>query len=135
MGSGVSDLLGMDVSDDDAGGRVNPLAGIVDAGDGSGGADDRGGRDGDFVDSLDDAFHGEAEIEAAFGEESGGVGVTIYRREVAEAVTAGEIGGIAPVQELELDGVAMWVVANTTFSGMTRQCRIWITALTSRAAC
>ena len=63
------------------------------------------------------------------------MGVTIYRREVAEAVTAGEIGGIAPIEELELDGVAKRVVANTTFSGMTRQCRIWITALTSRAAC
>jgi len=120
MGSGVSDLLGMDVSDDYAGGRVDPFAGIVYASDGAGGADDRVGRDGDFVDALDDALHGEAEVEAALGEEAGGVGVTIYRREVAEAVTAGEIGGIAPIEELELDGVAMWVVANTTFSGMTR---------------
>ena len=108
----------MDVGDDDAGGRVDPFAGIVDAGDGSGSADDRGSGDRNFVDAFDDALHGEAEIEAAFGEEAGGVCVTIYRREVAKAVAAGEASGVAPVEELKFDGVAIGVVADATFCRM-----------------
>ena len=48
------------------------------------------------------------------------MGVTIYRREVAELVTASEVGRIAPVEEFKFYGVAIGVVADATFSGMTR---------------
>ncbi len=105
--------------DDEMGGRIDPFAGIVDAGDGAGGADDSVGRNRDFVDALDDALHGEAKIEAAFREEAGGMGVTVDRCEIAEMVAAGEVGGIAPIEEIELDGVAVGVVADAAFSGMT----------------
>ncbi|HEV2297466.1 MAG TPA: hypothetical protein VGR72_02990 [Candidatus Acidoferrales bacterium] len=74
-------------------------------GGGAGGANDGGNRD--FVDALNDALHDEAEIVAAFGEQACGVGVRIYRREVTKIVGTGEVGGIAPVEEIELDGGAV----------------------------
>ncbi|HEV2488895.1 MAG TPA: hypothetical protein VGT03_03735 [Candidatus Acidoferrales bacterium] len=103
---------------EEMGRRVNPLAGIVDAGDGASGADDGVGRDWNFADTLDDAFHGEAEIEAAFGEEARCVGVTIYRRKAAEVVALDEVAGISPVEEIEFDGGAVGVVADGTFEGV-----------------
>ncbi|HEV2298033.1 MAG TPA: hypothetical protein VGR72_05910 [Candidatus Acidoferrales bacterium] len=115
----VSEAVRVGVGDDDAGGRVNPLVIIVDAGDGAGGADDSGGRDGHFADALDDAFHCKTEIQAAFGEEAGGVGVTIDCGEAAEMVALDEVAGIAPVEEIELDGGTVGVVADGAFDGMT----------------
>ncbi|HKW89552.1 MAG TPA: hypothetical protein VJN21_12435 [Candidatus Acidoferrales bacterium] len=71
--------VGVDVGDDDAGRRIDPFARVVDTRDGAGGTDDRIGCDRNLVDALDDTLEGEAEIEAAFREKAGGVGVTIYR--------------------------------------------------------
>ena len=112
----------MDVGDNDAGGRVNPLAFVVDARDRASGANDCVGSDRDFVYAFDDALHRETEIEATLREEAGGVGVTIDRREAAEAVALDEVAGIAPVEEIKLDGGTVGVVADGAFERMTGGC-------------
>ncbi|MGB9403418.1 MAG: hypothetical protein WCA98_07755 [Candidatus Acidiferrales bacterium] len=68
------------MGDDDAVGRVDPVAVGGDAGIGADGADDAvAGNDG-AIGVLDELFEGIAEIAAAAGVEAGGVGVAIKGR-------------------------------------------------------
>ena len=72
-------LGGIFAGDDDAGGRVDPFAGVIDTGDGADAANDAAGGDRGFVDALDHAFEGETKIETASPEEAGGVRVSVNR--------------------------------------------------------
>jgi len=77
--TGSPPRLGIFAGNDDTGGRVDPFARIVHAGDGADAANDAAGRDGGFVDSFDHAFESKTKIEAAPPEKAGGVGVTVDR--------------------------------------------------------
>ncbi|HVA16920.1 MAG TPA: hypothetical protein VMV59_04305 [Candidatus Dormibacteraeota bacterium] len=111
-------LGGIVAGDDDARGRVDPFACVVDARDGADGANDGVGRDGHFADAFDDAFESETKIQAAAREQAGGVGMAVDGREITEMIALDEVEGIAPVEEIEFDGGAGGMIADAAFGGV-----------------
>ena len=93
-------------------GWINPLAVVGDAGTGADGADDGAAGDFDFVGALDDVVEGHGEVLAAKYEEAGGMGMAIDGGAVADAVAFGDQGRAAPVNEIEVDELALRVLAD-----------------------
>ena len=106
------------VFDDDALGRVVPLAFVVDEGAGADGLEDgaSGGRDG--FDLFDDVDGGVADVAHAFVEESGRVGVAVDGGSF-ETVFGGDAFGAVPVEKVVVDFGAILVVADGALAGVT----------------
>ncbi len=101
--------------------RVDPFAGVVEAGVSLDGVDDRVGGRRDALGRLDDVFEGEPEIVRAAGKEAVGVGVAV------EAGAAGELELLlderegAPLEEGFVDGVAVGMAADGTGTAVVRE--------------
>jgi hypothetical protein len=106
---------------DDAPGRLDPFAVVVDLRAGLDGFEDggTGGRDGLGV--LDDVSGGEFEIQHAAIEEASGVGVAVDDARTVEIVATGDVFAAMPVKEVEFDVFAVLVSANFAFTGMAFQ--------------
>ena len=104
---------------DAARGWVHPVAIIGDASAGADGADDGARGDFNFVGALDDVVEGHSEVLPAKGVETDGVGVAIDGGAVADAVAFGDGGGAAPVHEVQLDEVALRVLADLAAAPVT----------------
>lgn len=100
------------MGEDHLSGRRHPFPGVIDAGVGERGADDRAGGDGNVVHLLEDAFEHPADISPAAVEEAGGVGVAIDGRAVGEVEVFGDVLRAAPIEEAFLDGDALGVFAD-----------------------
>jgi len=123
-----------DVGDDDAPGRIVPLAVGVDAGGvGAGGGHDGGGSGSDVAGLFENELEGEAEVAAADFVESEGVSVAVdgdpgdvvFVEGGVVIVVGGavdEIGdgiGAVPVNEEVLDEFAVGVMADLAFAAVT----------------
>ena len=104
--------------DDDAAGGFDPVAVFGEAGVGAHGAKDRGAGDGDRFDLLDDGIEDAAEAGSAEAGETGGLGVPVEADAMGQSVVADDLVGAAPVEEVGVDGGAVFVVANGAFTGV-----------------
>jgi len=101
--------------EDDLLGGFDPLAGVVDVGEGADGADDGVGGGSAALGMLDDEGEALADFAGAAGEKAGGVGVAIdgsggdaeFERDVERA---------APVEEALVNGVSLGVGADEAFA-------------------
>jgi hypothetical protein len=98
-------------------GRLDPLAGIVDASVGVDGADDGVGSGRDVHGALDDVAEGEAELAVAQREETGGVSVAVEGAS-GDFVIAGDVAGRVPVDEVFFDGLALGMAADSAVAGV-----------------
>lgn len=101
---------------DDVGGRLDPLAGVVDAAIGADRADERFRRDTYVRGLLDDRFESEANGGATLFEKAGGAGVSVNRGVVVETVVVGDVFWAAPAEKLQFDRFALGVVAHGAFA-------------------
>ena len=105
----------VDMDDDTAAGRIDPLAIAIEAGAGVDGVDNFvGGGDYAFG-MLDEKFEGIDGVAAAAGVEAGGAGVAVDGGGVEDAVGAGEACGAVPVEVVAFDGGEVRVAADAAF--------------------
>lgn len=83
---------------------LDPFAVRVDVGEDFDGADDRIGGDGDAVGFVNDAAQRAADVVVAFGEQAGGVGVTVNGAPV-DVIVVGDLIDVFPVDEGVVDFV------------------------------
>ena len=109
--------------DDVAGGRLDELAVVVDAGVKADGVDEGVGGDPDRLGALDERFERHAEIGPAAGENSGGMDVAIDGGVVRDAVFFGESVRALPAEEAVLDGFALGMAADIALARVPRDGR------------
>jgi len=102
--------------EDDARGRVDPSARVIDARLGANGSQDAIARDLGRVGTRDDVIKRGTDVLAAKLDQSGGAGMAVNRAVVLDSVFLGEPADAAPVDEFLLDGFAFGVVADRAFA-------------------
>ena len=108
MGRGCGGARG----DDQVGRGIDPLAAVIDAGEGVDGADNVSRVDaGAALGFLDDVAQGEANIASAHGEEIQGMGVTVDGA-LLEVVDPADLEGTVPVEEFLFDAFAIGMAAD-----------------------
>ncbi len=110
--------------DEDAGGRLDPVAVVGDASVGADGADDRVGGDLDFIDALEDVFEHPPKVALSQGQKSEGMGVTVDARTVGDFVVMGNLLGASPAEEFVVDGGAVGMAADTATAPVMRKADI-----------
>ncbi len=113
----------MDVGDDGAAGRLEPLAVLGDVGEDAQGAEDGGGGRRGLFGAFDDAFADAAKIEAAALEKSGGGSVAVNGRARGERKFVADSVFGAPVDEVGFDGFAIGMLADGAFASVASERR------------
>jgi hypothetical protein len=100
---------------------LDPLAVFAEAGVGAAGANERvgGGKDaGGFLEQV--LEHG-AEIPAALGEQAKRAGVAVDGGDVGQTKVVGDVARTVPADEIEIDHLAIGMIADGAFATVTLQ--------------
>jgi hypothetical protein len=116
LGTGGARLGWCGALDDDAPGWLNPAAVLGEAGVRANGANDRIARNRSTFCLFDDGIEGGAEILSPAGGQSGRVGVTVKVAAMGNCELVNDFLGAAPEEEVGVDGIAVFVVANAAFA-------------------
>src|SRR5208282_3067550 len=111
------------VCNDEAPGRVDPFAAVVDAGAGVDGAQDDIGIGLGLIGMFDEEFGGEAQILAATFVKPASARVAIDGAVTREFVVLLDEVGVAPVDEVLFDVGALAVIADSAFAGVAFESR------------
>lgn len=104
--------------DNFASGEIDPVAVLRKAGIGAHGAKDGGAGDLDSFGLLDDGIEDGAKAGFAQGGETGGVGVAVESHAMRQGVLANDLLDAAPVEVVEIDHRAVFVVADGALAGV-----------------
>jgi hypothetical protein len=111
--------LGLAVVNNDAAGRLGPLARLVEAGIGTDSADDVAGGNRCGVRRFDDALKDAGDVPLAAREEPGGMSVAVDGGTIGNLVFLGDRTGLPPIEEVLLDGKAIGVAADIATAPVT----------------
>jgi hypothetical protein len=100
---------------DYVGGRVDPLAGVIQVRVGADGTNDGVGGDFHAGCLLDERLEGDANRGAAAVEKPGGMGVAVNGGVVRDVVIPCDVFRAVPTEEFLLDGVTVGVIADAAF--------------------
>jgi len=104
-------------------GGLDPFAGIAKVAVGVNGAERGGKTQRSGSTAFEDVFNCAAEVAGAGGVETGGAGVAIEERAVADVVFAADIEGMPPVDKIEIDLIPMGMVADDASARVAAEVR------------
>jgi len=105
-------------ADSDALGKVHLVAVLGEAGIGAHGAKDGGAGDLDSFGLLDDGIEDGVESGFAQSGETGGIGVAVESHAMGQGILLDDLWDAAPVEVVEIDHGAIFVVADGAFAGV-----------------
>ncbi len=111
--------IGVNVSDDGALGRLEPLAVFGDMGEEAHGVKNGVGGDDGAIDVFEDAFGDAAKIAATAGEKAAGFHVAIEAGATGKLVVFDDGPGIVPTNEVVFDLLAPGMTADGAFANVT----------------
>jgi hypothetical protein len=114
--------LGDDLVDDALWG-VDPASFGGEAGVGAHGAEDDAAGYLHVVNLLDEGIESRVDIFAAAGSKAGGMGVSVDRGVVSQAVFPHDLAGVTPDEEVRFDFFAARVAADTALTGVAE--KVW----------